>query len=176
MSTGYVGEIRIFGFNFAPIDWAFCQGQLIPISQNEALFSILGTTYGGNGTTNFALPDMRDRAAMSQGQGPGLTNRVLGQAVGTTSVTVTNQQLPAHIHTIQGAQGHTSTQQTGTPTNQAFLGLSNPGRAYTDSAPNQALAPVAIGNAGGSQPHDNVQPLETLNFCICQYGVYPSQN
>ncbi|HUC62903.1 MAG TPA: tail fiber protein [Alphaproteobacteria bacterium] len=176
MSNAYIGEIRCFGFNFPPADWALCLGQLMPISQYEALYTIIGTTYGGNGTSNFALPNLAGSALMGQGQGPGLTNRLLGQAVGTAAVTLTNNQLPSHLHTLNASVSNTKSQEKGTPSNQAYLGLSTPGKAWSTTAPNQGLAPQGIGSTGGSQPHNNMQPVLTMNFCICLLGIYPVRN
>jgi microcystin-dependent protein len=178
MGTPYIGEIRIFGFSFAPIDWAFCDGQQMPIDQYAALFAIVGTTYGGNGQTTFALPNLQDRAVMHQGQGPGLTNRVLGQSFGSVSVTLLQTQLPAHSHPFVAAQTPSDkTKLVGTPSATALLSSSNPGKLYSaTTTPTVNFSPKAIGQTGGSQPHNNVQPLETLNFCIALNGIFPSQN
>jgi microcystin-dependent protein len=179
MSEPYVGEIRAFGFNFAPIDWAFCNGALLPIDQYQALFAIIGTTYGGNGTTNFALPNLQGQAPMHWGTSPGF-NTVIGEVQGTTSVTLLTSQIPSHVHPIVAASPAAGQQGelTAVPNNQSFLSFSAP--------PNQAWAaaagtttpfsPKAISQAGGSLPHNNMQPYLTLNFCIALYGIFPSQN
>lgn len=176
MSTPYIGEIRTFGFNFAPYNWAFCDGQIIAISQNTALFSILGTTFGGNGTTTFGLPNMQGNAPMHWGNGPGLTPRTLGEQLGSASVTLTAQQLPAHNHmAIGGTAG--GSQQVAKITPQAELSSGNPGQIYsTTITPQVAFSPKAIGVSGQSQPHNNLQPLQAVNFCIALYGVFPSRN
>lgn len=178
MSNAYTGEIRIFGFSFAPRNWAFCDGQLIPISQNSALFSILGTVYGGNGTTTFALPNLKDRAAMDWGNGPGLTSRSIGEPLGSETVTLTQQEIPGHNHMLVTAAAISADDSTDTPTSAAWLGQSLGSQMYTDNtaAPETPFAPNAISNNGGSQPHNNMQPLLTMNFCICQYGIFPSRN
>ena len=177
MSEPFIGEIRAFGFHFSPIDWAFCDGRLLPISQYTALYSVIGTTYGGDGQTTFALPNLQDRAAMDWGNGVGLTPRQIGQVTGSPSVSLLVTQLPGHMHVLSGADGNTATQTTPTPSQTAYLGQSNPGSAYTKNVtPNQAFSPKAIGNNGGSQPHNNMQPLLTLNFCIALNGIFPSRN
>lgn len=179
MSEPYIGEIRIFGFNFAPRGWAFCDGQTIPISQNTALFSILGTVYGGNGTTTFQLPNLQDRAPMHWRDGPGLTPRTLGEVLGSPTVTLTNDQIPSHSHALFGAvvSPANAAQQVSAPTNQAYVSISNPGQAYaTTNSPPVAFAPQAIGNTGGNQPHENLQPILALNFCIALEGIFPSRN
>src|SRR4051812_28195112 len=126
----FIGQILIFGFTFAPRNYAFCNGQLQAISQNEALFSILGTTYGGDGITTFALPNIQERGVLHWGQGPGLTDRALGEVDGVTSVTLSINQIPQHTHVLYGATGGTA---AGVPTNQAYFGTSAPGKAYSDS-------------------------------------------
>ena len=176
MSQPYIGEIRAFGFTFAMRDWAFCDGQILSIAQNAALFSILGTTFGGNGTTTFALPNMQGNAAMSSGQGPGLSNWQLGEQVGTTTETLTIQQMPMHNHAAYGAKGTAGTETAG-PVNGSTFSTASPGKLYTNTAtPPVAFSPKAIGQAGGSQGHNNVQPLLTVNFRICQFGIFPSRN
>jgi len=177
MADPYIGEIRIFGFSYAPLDWAYCDGQLLPIAQYQALFAILGTTFGGNGQTNFALPNMQGNAPMHWGNGPGLTPRTLGQLLGTTNVTLTNQEMPAHNHMFYGATAGDPAQWVPQPTNQAQLSSATPGQVYTSTAtPQVAFSPKAIGPAGQSQPHGNLQPLLTMNFCVCLYGVFPPHN
>lgn len=169
----FVAEIRIFPFNFAPKGWAFCNGQLLPISQNTALFSLLGTTYGGDGQSTFALPDLQGRAAMHQGQGPGLSQRFLGEEGGTSTVTLIVTEMPAHTHTVNGkAAGGTAN-----PTNMVW-GTSSAAKVaanfYAPAAPAPVdMSPSALSVAGGSQPHNNMMPYNTLNFNIALQGVYP---
>ena len=170
MATPSIGEIRMVGFNFAPKGYALCNGQLMPISQNAALFSILGTTYGGNGTTTFALPDLRSRAPVHTGQGSGLSPYVLGQNGGTENVTLLTQQMPGHSHTPMA---------NATTVNQAspaagFWGNSQQSN-YSASA-SVALAAGAIAQAGSSLPHSNIQPYLTINFVIALVGIFPSRN
>jgi microcystin-dependent protein len=178
MSNPYVGEIRAFGFNFAPYQWASCAGQTLAISQFTALFSIIGTTYGGNGTTTFQLPNLQDMAPMHWGNGAGLTPRTIGQTLGTSNVTVTVPQMPTHNHVMAVAEEKATGQAQGSPSPSAWLGGSVPGATYTNttSALNAPFSPKAISTNGGSQPHQNLQPLLTLNFCISLYGIFPSRN
>lgn len=176
MSSPFLAEIRMFAGNFAPRSWAFCNGQILPISQNTALFSLLGTNYGGNGQTNFALPDLRGRAPMHWGSGQGLTQRVIGEQGGENSVTLLSSEMPMHNHSISGAVIANSSP-TGTPAGNTL---------FTNSAPNQLygtvlgtpinLAPQSISLAGGSQPHNNTQPYEAVSFIICTSGVFPARN
>jgi microcystin-dependent protein len=172
MSSPFVAEIRIFPFNFAPRGWAFCNGQLLPLSQNTALFSLLGTTYGGNGQTTFALPDLQGRAAMQQGQGPGLSLRDLGEQSGSPTVTLQTSEMTLHPHQFGGAVAAGGDTQD--PTNAIWAQV--PGRAavFLYSSPaTGAMNPNAMPNAGGSLPHNNLQPYLTLNFCIALQGVFP---
>ena len=174
MTQPFIGQIMIFGFTFAPRNYAFCNGQLESIAQNTALFSILGTTYGGDGINTFALPNIQERGVMNWGQGPGLSNRSLGETDGVTSVTLTTNQIPQHTHALFGATGGTP---AGVPTNQAYFGASGPGQAYTDVLTNPvAMEPRTISTAGGGQPHDNMQPFLVMNFCIALFGIFPSRN
>ena len=181
MSESYVGEIRAFGFNFNPMGWAQCNGQLLSISSNAALFSILGTTYGGNGTTNFGLPNLQGQIPMHWGAAAGGGQpTVLGQPQGTPNVTLTTQQLPSHTHTATGAQAAQASQRTAAPNANAtsFLAQSEPpNHAWQSSptTPNTQFAPNAISIAGTSLPHDNMQPYLTLNFCISLFGQFPSR-
>jgi len=179
MGQPYVGEIRIFGFNFAPRGWAFCDGTLLSIQQYAPLFSILGTVYGGNGTTNFGLPNFQGRAPMHWGTGPGLTARSLGELDGEQTVTLLNNQLPSHTHILSGASPNPANapQQVAMPSPSTYLSVSQPNQVYSDvTAPVVALSPSAISPSGGSQPHNNVQPILTLNFCIALVGVFPARN
>jgi microcystin-dependent protein len=173
MGQPYVGEIRMFGGNFAPAGWALCNGAVQSISQNEVLFQLLGTTYGGDGQETFNLPDLQGRVPVHMGQGPGIgQNYTLGEAGGVESVTLTTQQLPAHTHAMlaSGANG-----QQPQPTN-AFLALTNPGFPYVAlSQPFKQLNPGSVGPAGNSQPHDNMSPYLAITFIISLFGVFPSQ-
>lgn len=166
MAEPFLSEIRIFSFNFAPRGWAQCNGQLLPINQNQALFSLLGTTYGGNGTINFALPELRGRVPMHVGGG-----LVLGQKAGEEFNTLTLNEMPAHTHQAVGsAAGPTVTP----PTNNFWA--SNTGFTPYGTTANTAMSPQAIGNSGGSQAHENRSPFLTLNMCIALQGIFPSPN
>ena len=172
MSTPFIGEIRLFPYNFAPRGWAFCNGQILPIAQNTALFSLLGTTYGGNGQTTFALPDLRGRVANGSGQGPGLQNYSLGQVAGEESVTLLTTQLPAHTHPFT-PPCNTDDPSAGSPKNNFPATVGNPIYATTTNA---TMGAGTTGGSGGSQPHDNLQPYLTLNYCIALQGIFPSRN
>ena len=164
------------GFNFAPVGYALCNGQLLPISQNTALFSLLGTTYGGNGTTTFALPDLRGRVAVHSGQGPGLSPYVLGQQSGTESVTLITSQLPAHNHTLQVNDNTTGIAATGAG---GFLNSkteSGESVAASGLSAPATLSGSAITPSGGNQPHNNIQPYLCINFVIALQGIFPSRN
>jgi microcystin-dependent protein len=176
MSEPFIGEVRIFAGNFAPRSWAFCQGQLLSIAQNTALFSILGTTYGGNGQTTFALPDLRGRYPMQPGQGPGLSPRTLGEQGGSETVTLISTQMPAHTHTLSanGAAGDSISPQGGFNAGLTLSGTGQPESLYASSA-DTTMNPAAIGAAGGSQPHNNMSPFLCLNFIIALEGIYPSR-
>jgi microcystin-dependent protein len=175
MSDQYIAEIRIFGFNFAPADWAQCNGQIIDISQNTTLFQIIGTTYGGNGTTTFNLPNLQDHTAVGMGQGPGLRNWPLGATFGEANHTLLITEVPQHTHTATFAQGVANTDESINPGSTSYPGRAQKGREYSVSAPT-TLAPITIGFAGGSQPHNNIQPVQVLNYCIALFGIYPSQS
>jgi len=166
----FVAEIRIFPFNFAPKGWAFCDGQILPISQNTALFSLLGTTYGGDGKSNFALPNMQGNAPMHPGQGPGLSLHDLGETGGSETVSLLESQIPAHSHQMSVSS------QLGTandPTTQRFA-MGDGNNLYGSAANNIVqMSGNALAPAGGDQPHNNMQPYLTLNFCIALQGVYP---
>jgi microcystin-dependent protein len=183
MSQPYVGQIIIFGGNFAPVGWMTCQGQLLPISEYETLFQLIGTTYGGDGQSTFALPDLQGRAPLHMGQGSGLSNYIIGQASGVETVTLTSQQIPTHNHTVQVVTGNTSNNTSkpanntilsdevqGAPSNSAFMYAANTGLNQV------TLATQTIGVAGGSQPHENRQPLLVLNYIISLFGIFPSPN
>ena len=173
MADPFVAEIRIFPFNFAPRGWAWCNGQLLPISQNTALFSLLGTTYGGNGQSTFALPDLQGSAAMFDGQGPGLSLRDLGETGGVDNVTLLVTEMPVHTHTANGkvAGG------TASPANMVW-GTSNATKVAANFYAPAAPAPVnmnavALAISGGNQPHNNLMPFNTFYFNIALQGVYP---
>jgi microcystin-dependent protein len=170
MSDPYIGEIRMFAGNFAPSGWALCSGQLIPISQNTALFSILGTTYGGNGTTTFALPDLQGRAPMHWGQGPGLTPRDLGESSGEVNVSITSSQMAAHNHTANAVN---TTGDNPSPQGEIWATSANRDRTYSSSPANTTMNSSALGAAGGNQPHNNLQPYTTVNFIIALQGIFP---
>jgi microcystin-dependent protein len=171
MSNPFVAEIRIFPFNFAPTGWAFCDGQLLPLSQNTALFSLLGTTYGGDGNSNFALPNMQGNAPMHPGQGPGLSLHDLGETGGSDTVTLLESEMPAHTHALMAA---TNLSLVKLPGPNVAMGRSRNGNAYQDTPGNLvAMNANAIAPAGGGQPHNNLQPYLTLNFCIALQGVFP---
>jgi len=166
----FVAEIRIFPFNFAPKGWAFCDGQILPLSQNTALFSLLGTTYGGDGKSNFALPNMQGNAPMHPGQGPGLSLHDLGETGGSETVTLLESEIPAHSHALRADILDIADTNVVSP--NASYALSSGGTLY-QAAGNAILADVALAPAGGDQPHNNLQPYLTLNFCIALQGVYP---
>ena len=175
----YLGEIRIFAGNFAPVGWLFCDGSLQPISEYDALFNLVGTTYGGDGQNTFAVPNMASRVAVGQGQGPGLSNYVIGQVQGTESVTLTTNQLPVHQHPFSGTVNviTSATTPVTDPINAYFAdkGVS----AYLNAPGADALAPTSLVGqmvpAGNSQPHTNLQPVTAIYYIICTAGIYPSQ-
>ncbi len=177
MSTPFLAQIEIFSFNFAPRGWTMCNGQLLPINQNQALFSLLGTTYGGDGRVNFALPDLRSRAPISMGAG-----FTLGERGGAEAVAINASSMPAHSHALQGDANNGT---VNTPATNTVLGVgngvANPGGnfnvdLYSTANPNNTAWPGTIGNTGGSQPHTNIMPYLCLNFCIALQGIFPSQN
>jgi microcystin-dependent protein len=172
----FVAEIRIFPFNFAPKGWAFCAGQLLPLSQNTALFSLLGTTYGGDGKSTFALPDLQGSAAMHPGQGQGLSLRFLGQTGGVQSVTLITSEMPAHAHGVGRAS--TAAGDSVLPANSVWA-QSGAGRGaaalYIAGPPTGKVNPNSLTPSGGSLPHNNMQPYLTLNFCIALQGVFPAR-
>jgi microcystin-dependent protein len=168
----FVAEIRIFPFNFPPKGWAFCDGQLLPLSQNTALFSLLGTTYGGDGKSNFALPNMQGNAPMHPGQGPGLSLHDLGETGGSETVTLLESEMPAHSHSLLAAPNPSL---VATPGPTVSLARSRTVTAYLapSGQPLNTMADVTIAPTGGDQPHNNMQPYLTLNFCIALQGVFP---
>jgi len=172
MSEPLVGEIRMFGFGFAPQGWALCNGQLLPINQNQALFSLLGTTYGGDGKTTFALPDLRSRVPVGQGQGPGLSSYTEGQAGGAETVTLAAAQMPGHTHPVKASSSAADSDQ---PQGRALARSAS--HIYT-AKPDTSTVMNAdmLGDTGGSQPHDNIQPYLAVNFCIALAGIFPSRS
>ncbi|HEY5892926.1 MAG TPA: tail fiber protein [Chthoniobacterales bacterium] len=171
MSEPFIGQLMLVPYNFAPRGWAFCNGQLLSIAQNTALFSLLGTTYGGDGRTTFGLPDLRGRAALSSGQGPGLQNYDLGQVGGTETVSLTVPQIPAHSHLVSATADDPAFPR---PTNALLANISPAG--YTGSTANTTMAPSMIQPTGGNVPHDNLSPYLTLNYVIALEGIFPSRN
>jgi len=174
MATPYVGEIRIFAGNFPPSGWALCNGQLLSIAENEVLFILIGTTYGGDGESTFAVPDLRGRAPVHQGTGPGLSNVVLGQQFGAEQVTLTANQIPAHTHLVSAtsAKGNSAAAAGAIPAADA-AGIT---AAYSSTAVAATLRSGAVSSVGGSQPHDNMQPFLVINYIISLYGIFPSQS
>jgi microcystin-dependent protein len=171
MADPFVAEIRIFPFNFAPRGWAWCDGQLLPLSQNTALFSLLGTTYGGNGKSNFALPNLQGSAPMHPGQGPGLSLHDLGESGGSETVTLLESEIPSHSHTLRASSDDGDLK---APTSNRALARSTGGFLYQNSlAGVQPMAGQALAPAGGDAPHNNMQPYLTLYFCIALQGVFP---
>jgi microcystin-dependent protein len=171
MADPFVAEIRIFPFSFAPKGWAFCDGQLLPLSQNTALFSLLGTTYGGDGKSNFALPDLQGRAPMHPGQGPGLSLYDLGQTGGSDTVTLLQSEIPSHAHTLKA---NVNVAESPDPGGNSFARGSSVNIYQTNSTQNLvAMAPQALTPAGGDQPHNNLQPYLTLSYNIALQGVFP---
>jgi microcystin-dependent protein len=171
MSQPYIGEIRMFAGNFEPNGWRFCNGQLLPISENDALFVVLGTTYGGDGEETFALPNLQSRIPIHQGQGPGITqNYIIGESGGVETVTLTVGQMPSHNHAAIGAAvtGDQTSADNALPANSVTI------TPYLNSAPDAAFNAGAVSASGGSQPHDNMQPFLTLNFIISLFGIFPS--
>jgi microcystin-dependent protein len=178
MSVAYIAEIRIFGFNFAPVDWAVCAGQTIDISQNTTLFQIIGTTYGGNGQTTFNLPQFQDRTVVGAGQGPGLRNWPLGGAFGEPNHTLLITEVPLHSHSVLAGSPASAANLSAMPTSSSYFSHSNKGTradTYSTSA-TTTLAGTAIGISGSSVPHPNIQPVLAMNYCISLFGVFPSQN
>jgi microcystin-dependent protein len=167
MGTPFMGELKLISWNFAPQGWAFCNGQFLPINQNQALFSLLGTTYGGNGQTTFALPDLRGKIPIHTGQG-----FTLGQAGGQEAHTITMSEMPQHLHFLQGTTANASTDTPDTPVVLATAALD----LYRDPTTLVTMEPSIVGNVGGSQAHQNMQPYLTMNWIIALQGVFPSHN
>lgn len=170
MSDQFLGEIRVFGFDFAPLDWAACDGAVMPITQNTALFSLLGNNYGGNGSTTFGLPDLRGRAAM------GPVNSVLNDAQGASTVTLTINETPQHAHNAFGDNARAASPTAAGRLPSRFMAASNQSFIPTTSSPAlTTLSPQAVGVAGGSEPHENMQPYLAMNFCIALQGAWPTR-
>lgn len=172
MSEPFVGEIRMFAGNFAPRGWAFCDGQLLAVSQNDALFSLLGTIYGGDGRTTFGLPDLRGRTPIHAGQGPGLSNRRLGLKAGSETETLTVNQLPSHSHAPQ----FSTASSTGNDPSGEVVGGSPNVRIFRPQAPDQNMSTAAITAVGGSRKHTNLMPFLCIHFIIALFGIYPSRH
>jgi microcystin-dependent protein len=172
MSEPFIAEIRIFASNFAPRGWAFCDGQRLPIAQNTALFSLVGTTFGGDGRTDFGLPDLRGRTTMHPGRGPGLTDRLLGESGGQGSVTLTQAQMPAHNHSARATQSEGT---SATPAGNTWA-RDEAGDAYRNDTANVSMSDETLAVAGSSQSHNNLQPYLVLNFIIALEGLYPSRS
>jgi len=167
----FLAQIIMFGGNFAPRGWALCHGQLLPINQNQALFSLLGTTYGGDGRTTFGLPDLRGRAAVGEGTGPGLTPRRLGQKIGTETNIVTVNQMPSHSHALNAAEDADTDGTDGT------LIANHPDNSFSDSGTvSHSMSARSIGNTGGGQPINNIQPIQVINYIIALQGTFPSRS
>lgn len=176
MSNPYLAEIRMFGGNFAPRGWALCNGQILPISQNTALFSLLGTFYGGNGQSNFALPDLQGRSPMHWGNGAGLSPRSIGEEGGENSVTLLSTEMPQHSHAISGA-AIAGSNPGATPFANTLFTNSSPNQLYATALTNLVpLAPQSITIQGGSLPHNNQQPYLAVTFIICMSGIFPARN
>lgn len=175
MSTPFLGEVRLFGFGFVPAGWQACDGSLLSIAQNDTLYSLLGTTYGGDGQTTFGVPDLQGQIPLHQGTGPGLSSRVLGEGGGTEMVTLTAQQLAAHEHAFTATNAGADSK---TPSASVQLGAVSGDALYTSDPQGTPLAmsPASTLPAGGSQPHDNLMPTMAVQFCIALDGIYPSQN
>ena len=172
MSEPFTGEIRMFAGNFAPVGWANCDGQLLSVSQNDALFSLFGTIYGGDGRTTFGLPDLRGRVPIHQGQGPGLANRTLGGKSGSEQVTLTTQQMPSHNHPLQvsTANGAGANPGGNVLAGSALL------EGYADEIPDTPMSASAISPTGGSTAHNNMQPYQVIRFIVALFGIYPSRS
>ena len=178
MTEPYIGEIQLFGFPYAPYQWATCAGQLVPIRQNTALFSLLGISYGGDGVNTFALPDFRGNAANNKGQGPGLTPRVIGETLGTPTVTVLSPEMPMHTHTAQIYMARGTTARVNTPANGAAPSNCTMAHGFTNDTvpPDTMFNPMMLYPTGGTQPHPNQQPYLAVNYSIALQGVFPSFN
>lgn len=175
MAEPFIGEIQLFGFNFPPYGWASCNGATLAIRQNTALFSLLGTQYGGDGMTTFQLPNFTNRAGCNQGQGAGLTLRRMGETFGSNSITLSQAEMPAHSHSLTIYNQSDSNKRAASPSTGNSLSVPNSSAPFLpDAQPNAQFAPNTIGRAGGSQPHENRQPYLAINFSIALSGVFPS--
>ncbi len=178
MTEPYIGEIQMFGFNFNPRGWAFCNGATLPLQQNTALFSLIGTSYGGNGQTTFQLPNFAGRSACEQGQSPGNSSRVLGESFGTNAVTLTSGQIPAHSHGVNAYSQTATGSGSASPVNNgglSFLAVSTASKNFIATPINTTFAPNMISpSQGGGLPHENQQPYLGVNFCIALQGIFPS--
>ena len=171
MADPFVGEIRMFAGNFAPEGWAFCNGALLSIAENEVLFQLIGTTYGGDGVNTYALPNLQSRVPIHQGSNPGAGSYVIGQSAGEESVTLTTQQIPAHTHQAScGATGNQSSP------GGNYWAYSTKELLYSSAAPNASMNPTDVTAVGGSQPHNNIQPYLAISFIISLFGIFPTQN
>jgi microcystin-dependent protein len=172
VATSYIGEIRMFAGNFPPQGWAFCDGQLLSIADNDALFALIGTTYGGDGQQTFALPDLRGRIPLHQGAGPGLSNRVIGEIAGAESVALSQAQIPAHSHAFF------ATSDAASPTSTAFgsVPATTSGTAIYGAGPGQPMSAQAVLQSGGGQSHSNIAPSLCVSFIISLFGIFPSQS
>jgi microcystin-dependent protein len=181
MSEPFLAQIALFPYNFAPFGWARCQGQIMPISQNTALFALINTYYGGDGRTNFALPDLQGRVPIHTGQGPGLSLYDIGEMVGVETVTLNRQENGIHTHSLNattnvGTTPAAANNQLGKPqVGSPHAGFTS-GNIYSTTAPNTSLHPGAISYTGGSLPHNNIQPYQCLSYCIALRGIFPSRN
>jgi len=181
MTQPFLGQIALFPYNFAPRGWALCQGQLLAISQNTALFSLLGTMYGGNGITTFALPDLRSRVPISSGQGPGLSSYAQGEVLGVETVTLLSTENGIHNHSLNAT---TNAATTSTASGNAFANAQagsahtgfTTGNIYSSKAPNSSLSPQEISLTGGNIGHNNIQPYQCLSYCIAMQGIFPARN
>ena len=178
MSEAYISQVMAFGFGFAPKNWALCNGQILSIQQNTAMFSLLGTTFGGNGQTTFGLPNLQGRVPLHRGTFNGWTYQ-LGEVGGAETVTITTSTMPAHTHGFFGTTDNASNPQPtvdGVALAKIAAGSGTPGNYYAPDATPQILNPTSLSTVGGNQAHANLQPYLTINWCICQYGIYPSRN
>jgi microcystin-dependent protein len=172
VSSPYVGEIRMFAGNFAPAGWALCDGAPLPISENDVLFQVIGTTYGGDGEETFNLPNLQSRVPVHMGQGPGLSqNYIIGEAAGVEQVTLTTQQIPNHTHALLVSSDVASQ----TNPNNNMVAQSTQATIYLTDDPNASMAPQVVSPIGGSQPHENMQPFLCINYIISLFGLYPNQ-
>ena len=176
MSDPFIGEIMLFGGTFAPRGWAFCDGQLLAISSNTALFSLLGTTYGGDGRTTFGLPDLRGRAPLHAGHGPGLTNRVIGSRGGSERVALSASQVASHSHAPFASTDEATSSGPIEPSPPGGVLADTNAALYATAAPDTAMNADAVGDTGGGQPHDNMMPYAVVSYCIALVGVFPSRN